>query len=167
MILLQRLVHLAFATVLLIAVAHAATKEEAQALSDKAADHLAKVGLQQAIADFNDPSAGYIDRELFVVIIGSDYKLLCSYGTPVLVGRDTSTLKDADGKMFDKDIVDLAMSKGSGWVDYHMTNPLTKKVEPKSSWVHRVGDYVVFVGAYPPLPTPISNCVTSPCAGMT
>jgi hypothetical protein len=29
-----------------------------------------------------------------------------------------------------------------------MTNPQTKKVERKSSWVRHVGEYVVFVGAY-------------------
>ncbi len=128
--------------------AERATVEEAKALSDKAAEHLAKVGLDKAIADFNDPAAGFIDRELFVNIIGPDHKLLSAWGVPVLVGRDTSTFKDADGKEFDNDIVALAMTKGSGWVDYRMTNPLTKKVERKSSWVRRVGDYVVFVGAY-------------------
>ena len=38
--------------------------------------------------------------------------------------------------------------EGSGWVDYRMTNPATKKIGLKTSWVVRVGDYILFVGAY-------------------
>jgi hypothetical protein len=149
--LLQRALYAVFATVLLISMARAAdraSKDEAKAMADKAAELLGKVGLDKAVVDFSNPSAGFIDRELFVNIIGPDRKLIYSYGVPVLVGRDISTLKDADGKEFDTEIFNLAMSKGSGWVDYRMTNPQTKKLEHKSSWVRRVGDYVVFVGAY-------------------
>jgi hypothetical protein len=31
-----------------------------------------------------------------------------------------------------------------------MTNPISKKVEAKASYVLQAGDYVVFVGAYKP-----------------
>ena len=150
--LLRALVRLALASIIFISVANAAeraTLEEAKVLADKAAEHLAKVGIDKAIADFNDPTAGFIDRELLVNVIGPDHRLLSAYGVPVLVGRDTTTFKDADGKEFDNDIVALAKSQGSGWVSYRMTNPLTKKTEKKSSWVRQVGDYVVFVGAFP------------------
>lgn len=148
-----RLLYPVVAALLLLSVASAAdraTRDEAKTLADKAAEHFAQVGPDKAIADFNDPKAGYIDRELFVNVIGPDHKLLSAYGVPVLVGRDTRTFKDADGKEFDNDIVALAMSQGSGWIEYRMTNPLTKKVERKTSWVRRVGDYVVFVGSFEP-----------------
>jgi len=128
--------------------AERATLEEAQALANRAAEHFARVGVEQAIADFNNPTAGFIDRELFVNVIGPDHRLLSAYGVPVLVGRDTRTFRDADGKEFDNEIVALAQSQGSGWVEYRMTNPLTKKVEHKRSWVRKVGDYVVFAGAF-------------------
>jgi cytochrome c len=150
--LLHHVLRLTFAAILLVSVADAAeraTLDEAKALADKAADHLAKAGIEKSIADFNDPAAGFIDRELFVNVIGPDHRLLSAYGVPVLVGRDTTTFKDADGKEFDNDIVALAKSQGSGWVSYRMTNPVTKKTEKKSSWVRQVGDYVVFVGAFP------------------
>ena len=148
---LHRLLYPAIAIALTVTAAAAgerATRDEAKAMSDKAAQHFADVGPEKAIADFNNPTAGFIDRELFVNVIGPDHRLLSAYGVPVLVGRDTTTFKDADGKEFDNDIFALAMSQGSGWVDYRMTNPLSKKVERKSSWVRRVGDYVVFVGAF-------------------
>jgi cytochrome c len=89
---LQFLLRLALVALMSLSVANAAeraTKDEAKALADKAAEHLGKVGIDKAIADFNDPAAGFIDRELFVNIIGPDHKLLSAYGVPVLVGRDT------------------------------------------------------------------------------
>ena len=63
--LLHHVLRLAFAAILLVSVADAAeraTLDEAKALADKAADHLAKAGIEKSIADFNDPAAGFIDR---------------------------------------------------------------------------------------------------------
>ena len=59
-----------------------------------------------------------------------------------------TTLKDVEGKEFGKEIIALAKSQGSGWVEYRMTNPVTKKVGLKRSWVIGLGDYILFVGAF-------------------
>ncbi len=125
-----------------------ATTEEAKALAEKAAAHFKAVGPEKAYADFNDPAGGYIDRELFVNVYSPEGKVACGVGVPALVGRDATQFKDSTGKEFGKAIIETAKTQGSGWVEYHMTNPLTKKVEPKKSWVIQVNDYVVFVGAF-------------------
>jgi cytochrome c len=125
-----------------------ATPEEAKALAEKAVAHFKEVGPEKAIADFNDANGGYVDRELFVVVYDPEHKIQGSYGIPVLRGKDASTLKDVEGKEFGKEIIELAKTKGSGWVDYRMTNPVTKKVGLKRSWVVGVDDYVIFVGAF-------------------
>ena len=125
-----------------------ATPDEAKALAEKAAAHMAAVGPDKAIADFNDANGGFVDRELFVVVYTPDNKIVGSYGVPVLRGKDATTLKDVEGREFGKDIIALAKSQGSGWVNYRMTNPATKKVALKTSWVIRVGDYILFVGAF-------------------
>jgi signal transduction histidine kinase len=57
-------------------------------------------------------------------------------------------MKDVEGKEFGKEIIALAKTNGSGWVDYRMTNPVTKKVAQKKSWVIGTGGYVLFVGAF-------------------
>ena len=131
--------------------AHAAdpaTPDEAKALAEKAAAHMKAVGPDKAIADFNAADGGFVDRELFVVVYDPDNRIVGSYGVPVLRGKDATTLKDVEGKEFGKDIIALANSQGSGWVDYRMTNPATKKVGLKTSWVIKVGDYILFVGAF-------------------
>ena len=109
---------------------------------------MTEVGPDKAIADFNDANGGFVDRELFVVVYSPDNKIVGSYGVPVLRNKDATTLKDVEGEECGKDIIALAKSQGSGWVDYRMTNPATKKVGLKTSWVIRVGDYILFVGAF-------------------
>ena len=128
--------------------AEPATPEDAKALAERAAAHFKAVGPEQAIADFNKADGGFVDRELFVVVYDPAYKIVGSYGVPVLHGKDATTLKDVEGKEFGKDIIALAKAQGSGWVEYRMTNPATKKVALKRSWVIAVGDYILFVGAF-------------------
>jgi signal transduction histidine kinase len=43
-------------------------------------------------------------------------------------------------------MIDTAKSKGSGWVDYMWTNPQTKKVEPKSTYVVKVPEFEGLIG---------------------
>jgi hypothetical protein len=127
-----------------------ATIEEAKALADKAAAHMREVGPEKAFADFNDPKGGYIDRDLFVWVYTTDGKIVCIPGIPVLLGKDAKTLKDVDGKEFGKEVLAIAAKDGDGSLDLRMTNPVTKRIEPKRSYLHKVGNYIVGVGAYNP-----------------
>ena len=128
--------------------AEQATPEEAKALAERAAAHFKEVGAEKAIADFSDAAGGYVDRELFVVVYDPDRRVIGSYGVPALRGKDAATLKDVEGKEFGKEIIQVAKSPGAGWVEYRMTNPATKKVGLKRSWVIGIGDYVLLVGAF-------------------
>jgi cytochrome c len=121
---------------------------KAKALAEKAVAHRRDVGPEKAIADFSSPAGGCMDRELFVVVYGPDNKIVTSAGLPVLARKNATTLKDVEGHPFGQEILDLAKSKGSGWVDDRMTNPATKTIGQKTSWVIRLGDDVLFVGAY-------------------
>lgn len=55
---------------------------------------------------------------------------------------------DTDGKLFRKEIVEVAKNKGSGWVDYKYMNPETKKVEHKTTYILKVEDTIVCCGTY-------------------
>ncbi|MDR3538233.1 MAG: cache domain-containing protein [Acetobacteraceae bacterium] len=127
-----------------------ATPDEAKALAERAAAHMRAVGAQQAIADFSDPAGSYRDRNLFVVTYDPQRKVVSSVGVPAYLGRDATRFRDDDGKEFGKAIIATAETHGAGWVDYRMTNPASRKVERKSSYVIKVGDYILMVGAYRP-----------------
>jgi cytochrome c len=147
----RRMLITCLAATLLTRTSHAAepaTAEEARALAEKAAAHFKEVGPEKAIADFNDGGAGYVDRELFVVVYDPDHRIVGSYGVPALRGKDATLMKDVEGKEFGKEIIEVAKTKGTGWVEYRMTNGATKKVGLKRSWVIGLGDYVLFVGAF-------------------
>jgi signal transduction histidine kinase len=45
-------------------------------------------------------------------------------------------------------MVDIAKSKGKGWVDFKWPNPVTKAVESKSGYVERVDDFLIGSGIY-------------------
>ena len=123
------------------------TPDDAKVLAEKAAAHFKDVGADKAIADFMKADGAYVDRDLFVVVYSPDGKVLSGL-IPALIGKDANSFKDVDGKEFGKEIIAKANADKSGWVEYRMTNPATKKIEAKTSYLIKVGDYVVFVGAY-------------------
>ena len=55
---------------------------------------------------------------------------------------------DPDGVKFGQDAVKIGDATGTGWLSYKMKNPVSKKIESKKVWVHKVGDYVILCGAY-------------------
>jgi cytochrome c len=58
-------------------------------------------------------------------------------------------LKDQDGNYLIREMVKIAKTSGSGWVDYKWPNPITNKIEDKSSYVEKMGkDYFAGVGVY-------------------
>ena len=65
-----------------------------------------------------------------------------------LIGRQLIDLKDAGGKPFIREFVDLANAKGNGWVDYQWANPVTGVLEEKTTYVQRVDDIVIGCGIY-------------------
>ena len=72
-----------------------------------------------------------------------------AHGTnPKLIDKNMTELKDADGKYFVKEFIEVANTKGKGWIDYKWTNPATKAIEPKSTYIEKVGDVLVGCGIY-------------------
>lgn len=124
----------------------AATPDEAKALADKAAALLTSEG-ESAFPKLSDPNGGFVQGDLYVVVMDRQ-GLVRANGIAKLVGMNMWEAKDPDGVLFTQEIWKLAANSETGWVTYKFTNPATKKIEPKKTWVHRVGDFVVISGAY-------------------
>jgi cytochrome c len=122
-----------------------ATRDEAKAMAIKAADYLTSAGPEKAFADFNAQSGAWHDRDLYVTVLDRNGVVDAQGNNPGLIGKTVITLKDVDGKPFIRDMVAVT---DAGWIDYKWQDPLTKAVQPKTSYEIRVGDYVVGVGAY-------------------
>ena len=124
---------------------------DAKAMAERGAEHMITVGPEKAIADFERPDGGYRDRDLFVVVYNPQHIVVCAPGNPNFIGRDATLFIDTDRKEFGKAIIAAAETPpNAGWVTYRMSSPLTHKVELKTSYVVKAGDYIVLVGAYKP-----------------
>lgn len=90
----------------------------------------------------------WVQLDLYPVVYGMDGKCLAHGQNEKQVGKDLIELADADGKEFIKERVELAKSKGKFWQDYKFTDPVTKKVLPKSAYCEKAGDLIVCAGVY-------------------
>lgn len=124
------------------------TKAEAKALTEKAAAFLKANGKEKTIAEINKPKGQFDKGEMYVYALDMKGTVLGHPKNPDVVGKNTYMIPDEDGKFFRKDIVELAKTKGSGWVDYKYLNPETKKVEDKTTYVLRTGDVALCCGVY-------------------
>lgn len=106
-------------------------------------------GMDALIADVNKFGQGqFLDRDLYLSVYASDCMSLAHGTNPRLIGVDGKVFKDVAGKLFVKEIVATALSKGSSWVDYKWIHPITKKTLVKSAYSKRVGDVVISCGFY-------------------
>lgn len=124
-----------------------ATAKEAEALVKKAIAHI-KTDKDKAYTDFTEKKPAFVDRDLYIVVYDFTGKPLAHGQNPKMVGKDLIDLKDADGKEFVKERVELAKSKGKFWQDYKFTDPVTKKVLPKQMYCERLDETAVCAGIY-------------------
>jgi len=123
------------------------TAEEAKALVAKAIESMKKHGIENTIADINKKDGGYQDRDLYVVVYDLNAKNLAQIN-PKMIGKNMIDLKDADGKYFIRERIEIANKKGSGWQDYKFVNPVTKQIEPKSMYIEKYETVIVGCGFY-------------------
>jgi signal transduction histidine kinase len=125
------------------------TKDEAIAMVKRAQEQFKKDGPELTFKSVSDKSVQeYHDRDLYPFIY--DLKGICvAHGArPALIGKNLIDLKDQDGKYLIREMAKIAEGPGSGWVDYKWPNPITNKIEDKSSYIEKMGNYFVGVGIY-------------------
>lgn len=123
------------------------SEKEAIALVKKAVAYMKANGKEKAFAEFNNPKGQFVDRDLYITVTDLNGVNLAHGANQKIVGKNVLDLKDADGKAFIREYVEVA-KKGGGWVEYKWPNPVTKAVERKKSYVELVDDDVVTCGVY-------------------
>lgn len=126
------------------------TVDEAKKLAEKAATYAKSAGTAKAFEEFSNKGAAWQSKDLYVFAIKFDGETVAHGANKGLIGKNLIEMKDANGKLFFKEMIDTAKEKGSGWVDYMFTDPTTKKIAPKTSYVIHVSGYdgLVGVGVY-------------------
>lgn len=120
------------------------TPDEAKVMAVHAADLLRTKGPEVAFAEFNN-GAAFHDRDLYVMVYDNSGKCVAHGANAKLIGKSLIDLQDTDGTYVIKNLVAV---KDAGWVDYRWPNPVTKSIQAKTTYVVRVGDILIGVGAY-------------------
>lgn len=147
----RRLLGLALLSLSMIGAAQAGDRgsaAEAEAMVKRAVAFIKDKGPEKAYDEFTNGKQ-FKDRDLYVIVYDLEGKNLAQGANPKLVGKNLIGLKDPDGKPLIQMFVDLAKTKGKGWVEgYKFLNPVTQKIENKSMYLERVGDTLVGCGIY-------------------
>ena len=126
---------------------HASAKE-AEAMVKKGVAFVKANGKDKGYAEITSKQSQFKDRDLYLVVYGLDGKVWAHGANEKMVGRVLIDLKDVDGKEFVRERTELGKAKASFWQDYKFTNPVSKKVEPKSMYCERLDDTVLCGGIY-------------------
>jgi cytochrome c len=125
------------------------TQDDARAVALKAAVYVKDNGLDAARKTF-DAAGEFKYGEIYVNVISDKGVRLIYPPAPAGENVDAIEAQDIDGKYLIKDIIALAQTKGEGWTQYRWTNPDTKKIAEKVTFVKAVPErgVIVYVGVY-------------------
>ncbi|MCG2586267.1 cache domain-containing protein [Massilia sp. TS11] len=125
------------------------TAADAIAMAEKAAAYGRAHGQQALLEKIAAKDPDFIQGSLYVDARDIHSGVVLAHPVnPQLVGKDLVNVPDASGKLYRKEILAVAKDKGKGWVDYHYKNPVSGKVEPKTTYILRLGDIVLEAGIY-------------------
>ncbi|MFZ1152949.1 MAG: cache domain-containing protein [Xanthobacteraceae bacterium] len=125
------------------------TRGEAVAMVKRVEDMFVSAGADSTFKAVTDKSvASFHDRDLYPFIYDLSGRCVAHGARPALIGKNLLDLKDQDGKYLIREMILIASGSGSGWVNYKWPNPINNKIEDKTSYVEKMGDYFVGVGVY-------------------
>ena len=125
-----------------------ATEADATAMVKKGIAFIKSSGKEKGYAEISTKGGQFSDRDLYLTVYGMDGTVRAHGANEKMIGKNLIDLKDVDGKAFVKERVELASSKGTFWQDYKFTNPVSKKIEPKSMYCEKLDDAIVCGGIY-------------------
>jgi cytochrome c len=124
------------------------SRDDAVAMVKQIQDYYAKNGAEATLKAITDKK--FIDRDLYPFAYSFDGVCAAHGVNQAMVGKNINDIRDQSGKFLVREIVKVAKEDAHGWVDYSWPNPVTKKIDNKSSYVERMGDYAIGVGIYNP-----------------
>ena len=125
-----------------------ATKDECVVKCHEAAAMITSKGLDAAIQEISDPKGAFVWKDSYVFLMNLDGKMLAHPFQPELTKQDHVLLiTDPTDKALFVHFVNLARKVGHGWVEYMWPKPGKTTPSKKLSYIYRVPDQDLFVGA--------------------
>jgi len=125
------------------------TEKDAIAMAERGAAFIKAHGKEALMKKLVEKDADFVQGELYVDMRDISTGIVIAHPiNPSIVGKNLTDVPDASGKVYRREIIELAAKKGKGWVDYMYKNPISGKIEPKTTYILRVGDVVLEAGIY-------------------
>jgi cytochrome c len=106
------------------------------------------VGKGVALAEFSNPNGMFVQGEMYIFVLSTTGTMLAHGVNERFVGLDFIDVKDSDGKLFNREILQMAKEKGSGWVEYKWYHPRRNRVLPKQAYFQQVDDLIFCSAVY-------------------
>lgn len=125
------------------------TEKDAITMTERGAAFIKAHGKDEMMKKISAKDPEFVQGSLYVDMRDLHTGIVLAHPiNPSIVGKDLTDVPDASGKKYRREIIELAAAKGKGWVDYMYKNPVTGKIEPKTTYILRVGDVVLEAGIY-------------------
>jgi methyl-accepting chemotaxis protein len=122
-------------------------RDRAVELVKKGIAHLRARG-SDAFNDFEDRGGEFIKGDYYLWVCNLEGVVQCNGSNRKARNQNAADMKDARGKLFIRDVIRIARERGKGWVDYYWRNPVSKQVEPKSTYFERADELILLCGIY-------------------
>jgi cytochrome c len=111
--------------------------KQTEALVNKAAALIDKNG-KAAFAEFRKKGSEWFHDDTYLFSYDMNANVLLNPAFPAREGTNVHGQKDATGKLFHDEIIKMAQTKGSGWVDYMFPKPGQAELSQKWTYVKSV-----------------------------
>ncbi len=116
------------------------TADQARQLVFDALVHIRTAGFEQAVRDFHDPQGGFIDRDMYIFVFDRAGFYVVHGSMPEKDGSDLRAIVGLDADKLIEDAWYECDQEQGGWVTYTITNPVTRDVQAKASYVMPLDD---------------------------
>jgi signal transduction histidine kinase len=123
-------------------------KQDAVKMVTDAAAFVKKNGYEMALVELNNPKGKFVNGSLYVFAYDTTGIMVAHPVNAKLIGKNLLEVPDVDGKLFRKEIIQIAMTKTTGWVDYKYKNPGNGQFEEKTTYLNKSDKLILCCGVY-------------------
>lgn len=92
--------------------------EQAKKMVEEAVAYIKSNGKEKAFAEINEPKGKFVDGALYVAVFDMNGTCLARGVHQNLIGKNLMAIKDNDGRLYIRELIETAKTQGSGWQDY-------------------------------------------------
>ena len=126
--------------------AERANANEAVAMVKKGIAFIKANGKEKGYAEISNKEGQFRDRDLYLLVFQMDGVMLAHGANPKLVGMNRWDSKGIDGKSPARDMIEASKGKNGTWTEYKYTNPVTRKLEDKTSYCEHLDETAIVCG---------------------